>query len=419
MHHTLRPLLAPACLAVALAACSDDDPGGDTALDASADTALDASADIALDAGTDIAPDTADTADEDVAPRDPAEIAAELGAPGPYAIGYRTEQLTYTVPPTGTERTVKLVWWYPTETTDGEHPRYFNIWPDEDVVLNAPPIDGDDFPLVVYSHGTLGYAESSSFLMEHFASHGYVALAVEHTGDTTSAGGDTRTTEIYFQRSFDIRAGLDHALDPAAAHPFAGRISDRILGAAHSFGGYTMLTLAGATWAVDAIDAECDAGTGRQNVCGNWSDTYAEIFRDGFEDDRILGLFTMAQGDFRLFTAEGVATVDIPVLMVTGEEDPQRSGDAQPYWDVLGQVDGNGWLNLLNASHLAFTDACFLGVGFGVGCQDDDIDPELGFRIVNTHALAFARQVLFGDAEVAPLLDGTFVAGDGTAEWLE
>lgn len=419
MQRTFLALLAPICLLGALAGCSDD-VDGTPAADAALDTG--AAADAGNDAQIDVVADTpASDVDAalDAGPREPAEIADELGEPGPYPIGYRTEQLTYTVPPTGAERTVKLVWWYPTDTTEGEHPRYFNIWPDEDVVLDAPLIDGDDFPLIVYSHGTLGYAESSSFLMEHFASHGYVALAVEHTGDTTSAGGDTRTTEIYFQRSFDISAGLDHALDPDAAHPFAGRLSDRILGAAHSFGGYTMLTLIGATWAVDEIAAECEAGTGRENVCGNWSDAYADIFRTGFEDDRILGLFTMAQGDFRLFTAEGVATADVPVLMVTGEEDPQRSGDAQPYWDVLGQLDTNGWLNLLNASHLAFTDACFLGVGFGVGCQDDDIDPELGFRIINTHALAFARRVLFGDDEVTPILDGTYVAGDGAAEWME
>ncbi len=52
-------------------------------------------------------------------------------------------------------------------------------------VVRRPPAAGD-FPLVIYSHGNGGLRYVSAFLTEHLASHGFVVMAPDHTGNTAS-----------------------------------------------------------------------------------------------------------------------------------------------------------------------------------------------------------------------------------------
>src|SRR5438876_152784 len=62
------------------------------------------------------------------------------------------------------------------------------------VLPNAPPlrqaavrdaaVQPGRYPLVVYSHTSLGHRRQSSFLCTHLASHGYVVAAADHTGNT-------------------------------------------------------------------------------------------------------------------------------------------------------------------------------------------------------------------------------------------
>jgi predicted dienelactone hydrolase len=48
-------------------------------------------------------------------------------------------------------------------------------------ILHAPLLEGKQFPVVVFSHGLMGYrgGSSTSFLSD-LASHGYIVAAVEH-----------------------------------------------------------------------------------------------------------------------------------------------------------------------------------------------------------------------------------------------
>jgi predicted dienelactone hydrolase len=239
--------------------------------------------------------------------------------------------------------------------------------------------------VVLYSHGHQGYAEASSFLAEHLASHGYVVAAPDHTGNTTFDGAD-RETEIYLRRPRDLSAALDALPDELDVDADAAVVTG------HSFGGYTALALAGAAYDPAGL-AACTPDT--SSFCSTLSETLSSAFLQGLGDTRIVSAVSMAAGDFGLFGADGVGSVDVPVLLLTGELD---SDDGDAYWSALrGGADRR--VDIVGAGHQAFTDFS------GVLPDGGTIAPEEGFRVVRAYTLAGVRAG-FGDASVAPVLDG-------------
>ncbi|MCA9492383.1 MAG: hypothetical protein KC621_20765, partial [Myxococcales bacterium] len=250
----------------------------------------------------------------------------------------------------------------------------------------------------VFSHGHQGYAENSSFLMEHLASHGWLVLAPDHT-DNTLLDGSNRETAIYWERPADISAVIDEA---AAIHA----VTDQIVVIGHSFGGYTAHALGGATYAIDDLLPACLDGTDTSDFCSTMDETQADRFRGGLADPRIRAVVAMAPGDFRLFGADGIAAIDRPELLMTGGHDGSSTSDGDPAWAALDGAD-DVRAHLPIAGHQAFTD--FSGL---VGDPPDSIDPEEGWRIVRTLALAFVELHGRGDDAGLELLDGSIVVSD-------
>lgn len=312
-----------------------------------------------------------------------------LSEPGPWGVGWREESVTWTEPGLqDTPRTDRLSVWFPTEAETGDEVRYQGAFPAPGILGGVAPVAGPH-PLAVFSHGHQAYAESSGFLMAHLASHGWWVVSPDHTDDTTW-DGDERETAIYWQRPLDLVAVLDHAEETL---PIAG---DPVL-IGHSFGGYTAHALAGAVFAIDTIAPACADGTDDSPFCSTMTDAQADRFRTGFADDRFAAVIAMAPGDWRLF-GDGLGAIDVPELLMTGGLDPGADGDA--IWaDLDGAHDVR--VDIPTAGHNGFTD--FSGALDPPG----SIDPEEGFRIVRTHALAFARMHGLGDEVGAPLLDGS------------
>jgi len=123
--------------------------------------------------------------------------------------------------------------------------------------------------VIVFSHGFHGCATQSRFLMEAFASAGYVVLAPNHR-DAVCRGGNAHwsdrptaafqhpeswTAESFRDRADDVR----HLIAAIASDErFRSRIDLSQLGlAGHSLGGYTVLGLAGAwpEWKLPGVKA--------------------------------------------------------------------------------------------------------------------------------------------------------------------
>jgi len=420
---TARRLLLASLFA--LAACGGDDAGDGTDTDTgAADTGTsDAGAD-ATDAGqgdttvgdttdrdtgsTDAGGDVAMDAEADADPMGPVPSTPEaLSATGPWTVGYQVLETTYPDPVNGDDRPIDVWVWYPTEDTDGRAPQYLRAGAatdgPESVLREAAIAPVTDAPVLVFSHGHRVFPAASVYILEHFASHGWLVVAPEHTGDTTSLE-DERTTDIYWQRGADISAALDFVL--ADGGVFDGLASDRIIGGGHSFGGYTMAMVNGAELDLEGLDAWCASDDGRANFCGNYDADRRARLAEGTFDARVLGGLWMAPGDRHKFGDAGLQSADVPVFLMTADNDTRTGADAQPYWDGIEGHDADAWwLELTNAGHAHFTDVCALGAGDDEGCGADDVAPTPAFTAVRGYALAFARWVVDGDEDARAIIE--------------
>ncbi|MEE2749942.1 MAG: hypothetical protein VX519_00815 [Myxococcota bacterium] len=320
---------------------------------------------------------------------------ASLLAPGEFGVGFHQEELTYSDPSFETERTLNLLWWYPTEETGGDLPSYRSLTQPDSVWEGAPTAPGQ-FPVLVSSHGSQGFAEGSSFLFEHFASHGWVVVAPDHTHNTLF-DHVSRTNNIYLQRPLDISSVIDHTHALPDLHPLRNHIGSPIVANGHSYGGYTLHGLAGAEYDLLGLDTKCsDSDSG---FCDGYTESRRDRFAEGFEDDRIVAHISMAPGDFSYYGSSGFAAVDAPILLMTGELDESTGSDSEPTWNAL-VGEHHLRVDLLGGGHTTFTDYAGLFEDSELG-----LEPEEGWRIIKAYSLAFAR-LHTGDNSGAELLDG-------------
>jgi predicted dienelactone hydrolase len=132
------------------------------------------------------------------------------------------------------------------------------------VKIYAPATGRGPFPVIVFSHGLGGSREGYKYLGRHWASHGYVAVHVEHLGSDTAAfkdgiqGGQRGRLFANMKESIadprnavarplDVRFVLDRLekLNQGGS-PLAHRLDlTRVGMAGHSFGAWTTLVVAG------------------------------------------------------------------------------------------------------------------------------------------------------------------------------
>ncbi len=324
-----------------------------------------------------------------------------LDGDGPFAVGYRTLEVSYTSPAGPRELLVHL--WYPTEQPGGEHPVYSGLFPDEASFVDAPrarPAYDGRFPLLVHSHGHLGFAGNSADIMRHFATHGWLAVAPDHTDNTLSMNIEPRPTRHFFERPLDIRASLDAVQALPASDPLAG-LGDvaRVAMTGHSFGTYTTWVSGGAAFDLAALEAACEGGELPSGECT--SDELAVFAEQDLSEPRVTVVIPMAGGARdELFGAAGYDAVDVPVLLMTGSED--EVGAAALFDRVSDAVDMT-WVDIAGGCHQLF------GLG---GCEL--LDDGRGFPIVNAYVLAFARRYVLGDEhpDVVAVVEGTELVAD-------
>lgn len=142
----------------------------------------------------------------------------------------------------------------------------------QDAVRDAAPAPGR-FPLVAFSHGYAGHRRQSTFLATHLASHGYVVVAADHTGNTVldtveAMLGGRRPDPPAVLRAFvvarpaDVTFVLDRVLGGAAGEIGDLVDPDRIGMSGHSFGGWTTLAVTARDTRIRAALALAPAGGG-------------------------------------------------------------------------------------------------------------------------------------------------------------
>ena len=251
-------IAALAASGVALWGCGDDDDD-----DAGAD-----------DAGDD------DAGDDDDAP--PPILEFDPSAPGPFPVGNITREFRDRErwdPATRSERRLLVEIWYPSTPPGPEAPvqlvrDFLNGW-DEFVigllsyfiepedVLNfdrpivsrrgvAPERGSAPYPIVFFSHGNGGIRFQNWTMAEYLASHGYVVVSPDHTGNAAFVTFDDKVVVINpllmplsaFDRWKDMAFLLDRMEELAEEDPegwLTGLVDPTRTGiVGHSFGGQTV-----------------------------------------------------------------------------------------------------------------------------------------------------------------------------------
>ena len=316
----------------------------------------------------------------------------DIEVSGPFSVGHITIEHTYVAFAGDEPRTIPIDIWYPTADSTGEDATYvYGV--DEEAFENATPapaVHEHGYPIHMHSHGFQGWGATSAFLMRHFASHGWIAVAPNHVGNLLADHEDPLYTAHYIHKLRDLQESLDVLVQaewPSALH------SDAVLLSGHSFGA-SYSTWGGAGAHFDAVEETCNSNA---MPAGGCTATELEAFTSGtLSDDRIAAIIPMA-GTIResFFGPTGYEAVAQPVLFLSGSEDGPDS--AQNHWDTTPNANML-WVELAGGCHQTFA----LG-------QCSTLDVPLGYTIVQSYALAFGRQHILADESHQDLLNATDV----------
>jgi predicted dienelactone hydrolase len=324
-----------------------------------------------IGAGSVIAANNQSTAS---APASPLGETPELGRPGSLTVG--TSIVQYVMPnrpkitilgavtgrlPTP-ERRLSVRFWYPAiPATNAPRTSYrhevitkgnpnFVINTQGVAIENGAPFVGQKYPLVVMSHGYASWASHFSNLAENLASKGYVVAAIDHE----DAAFDSVTSfqmsfgNVMLDRSQDQRQILGQILQQSVARDPSGVMSlidgEKVGLLGYSMGGFGALATAGAAYDGASKTIKQLPPDAQRAMLDNKDEVAPKI------KAVILIAPWGGQPDNRSWSAENLAKVKAPVLMIAGNQD-----------DVVDFDHGVSWIfdNLTGTSRnlLVYRDA--------------------------------------------------------------
>jgi alpha-beta hydrolase superfamily lysophospholipase len=267
------------------------------------------------------------------------------------------------------------------------------------VVLSAPgrgadlqlrvsaPIDGNDLPVVVFSHGFGFSMDAYGPLVDHWAANGFIVIQPTHL-DSVSLGlapDDPRIPRIWHLRIEDLTHILDELESIEASVPgLEGRVNrERIAAAGHSYGATTAGALLGARVLAPAGDPEEDMTDPRVTA-----GVLLALAGTGGDDLRPLAaqMFPFMNPSF-----EAMRT---PALITAGDHDQSPLSVRGPDWwtDAYRQSPGEkSLLTLFGAEHSQGGVHAYGGIA-----QTEAESPAL-LALVQRMTTAYLRRTLYSE----------------------
>lgn len=350
---------------------------------------------------------------------------------GPHWVG--TQEL---VIGRNTDRALDVTVWYPAENVNLAKEEVDYTYrplllrpvtvPGHAIADAYPAYRGGPHPLVIVSHGTDMNRFNLNYLSEHLASHGFVVMAANHTGNAT---GDAQfpfqdyTDSIaaaMVHRPRDIQRQIDYAKELASkGGALPGLIDpEHIAVVGHSYGGYTALAAAGARvnlapsrqWCTSvANEPAITSGFGYLFVCNGVVPAEEKVLATlgapikpgetwpAFDVKGVDAVVTL--GAWVPFGPQSFDNVKVPALTIVGTADPAYAANKWLFETLPGT--GHAFFALDNASHevLAHCDDLQKRRSFPCGYAEQVWDPTRVQDRVRHVTTAFLLDVLKGDKD--------------------
>nr|WP_231780043.1 dienelactone hydrolase [Spirosoma sp. KNUC1025] len=158
-------------------------------------------------------------------------------------------QQTFSFMDPSRQRPVVTEVWYPTNDSLKASDKVFSPFIRQYTVRNGQ-LPTHKMPLIMLSHGTGGGRLTMEWLAQGLVQNGFIVAAVDHWGNTYA-----NKVPLEFLKPWERPLDIRFALTALLKNPAFSRVIDsqRIGGAGFSFGGYTVIALAGAVLDYDAL----------------------------------------------------------------------------------------------------------------------------------------------------------------------
>ena len=187
-------------------------------------------------------------------------------------------------------------------------------------------------PVVILSHGLGSRPEDFARRAEHLASYGFIVALPQHPGSDAEQVQALKEglsaayflTSDFIDRPKDISYVIDE-LERRNQSEFAGQLDLQSVGlVGHSFGGYGVLAVAGATIDFDFLQQQCDRSFAYLNTSMLMQCRVLQLSRQAynFRDPRVKAVFAVNPVNYAVFGPKGLGQITIPAMLVGGSEDP-------------------------------------------------------------------------------------------------
>jgi predicted dienelactone hydrolase len=240
------------------------------------------------------------------------------------------------------------------------------------------------FPLIIFSHGNRSIRNQSTFWCDYLASHGYIIVSADHTGN--SAIAIIKGKPIFFQQNERVHSVVDRPKDMiflldqmalwngGADSRFSGKIDlSKTVAAGMSFGSMTAIRVADLDPRFKAVVAMTGAPETHTNL------TVPSLYLLGTED-RTIGV----TGNERI--RENFAKHTGPGLLIE-----MKNGGHYSFSDIF-KIDGN------------YGDGIGKGKRHQTGETFNYTSMETTYQIINSYSAAFLGYFIKGERGYAPYL---------------
>ena len=202
-------------------------------------------------------------------------------------------------------------------------------------------------PVVVISHGLGSDRTTFRYLAEHLASHGFAVAVPEHPGSNAAqlqaliAGtvSEVAAPSEFIDRPLDIKYLLDDLTRRTKSDSRYSRLNlDQVGVLGQSFGGYTVLALAGAPINFEQLQKDCDTqaldNTLNLSVLLQCRANALPRLNYGLQDSRVKAIIAINPVDSAVLGQAGFNQISIPTMIVSGNADtvaPALQEQLQPF----------------------------------------------------------------------------------------